>query len=420
MNQGHLFPVELWTIILHHATNVSTELGIAEWNGNYNPLDLGRIKYHDTILPTILLRHEVSRRLSLSLVCHVWYSMLRPLLYRSILIDNDNALQGFTRLLHRSEDSISPLVRRVDICSSIMDTTATRFLWNLLKECPNLVFIGDRPSLSIHHILRQSFNNSHGEDQLPRNCISQLSFHDVYWQSLPPLWISSFHNLRAFQLANSFDFGQLDIDLQIPLCFPNLEILDLSRMVAAGTRLDQYMAKWALPRLHSLSVRIGQVYFYRRFMSNVGPQIRTIHHDKTELEPSSFYNANYGVSCYPNLEQLIVLKDVWEQIIIDYAQYSPKIARVEFKMTGEKGQKLNHNVDRMDFPSLFPELQTVRFSNLPSSTEADNNSWLHNFLIKFDKTLQSNGVSFFETLVDGRTSALSAEFIEKILETAGK
>lgn len=388
-------PVEVWESILDWATHLPKELGVAEWTGDYDPLEMGRSYVPRFAASPPSVRTEIKNRYNLSLVSHSWNETMLGTLYKSIYINNLVQLRQVHQLI-TTRPNITPLIRRIDVGNINRNEYDDAYI--LLNEifdvCPNLVYLKAARSKT-GYFISHFIAYLHRESSRSDHSIQQLEYH--HGPALPLSFIT-FSNIRALLLSGYI----LDHIREEALSLPRLEILAVPQFTGRYDRANAYFSKCRFPRLHSLIVgsdwsAAGPV------VKKYGPLLQTLHVVESARIWSGFNHANNiiiePVHFCVRLEQLII-PAAWtnEEILSKFSLLtSIRLLELTYADGNARSSPSNYFLQNK-LTNIFPNIQSLRISGIPTPTSVWNDEvaglhcWI-DYMDTYEDFMHSNGIN---------------------------
>jgi hypothetical protein len=413
-------PIELWKSILEFATHRPSEIGPAEWTGDYDTLKFGRLSLPDLVTPTYELYPDLQTRVKLSKVSRLWRDMMPPILYQTIVVNDLDHIKNFAQLMSR-DSSIGSLVRRLDVRHLPLNDKRLKKagdpgLQTLFDACPNLVFLNissDQDGNVSEWILDR--NNY---PKTPNLQLLHVWLMHMESQPTRVSWLNPFQNIRVLFLSKGICFAP-ELKENMPLSLPNLEIMDMSNLDFGVECLDDCLAESFLPRLHTVCIYLGwwEPHKIPRFWNKIASQIKTFRiGDFTRHKDARFRDFSAVlpfITNFSNAEQLIVQPCMKKTLLIQLAKNS-NIRILEMNL--DYG-KYDLKTFQADVGKVFPKLEHFRISNIPAKINDEKELMLIKrlvgYLTTYEQSIRSRGISILATYVGGR-EVKSRQELEKM------
>lgn len=332
------------------------ELGVPD-----DPLEAARIHLTPSGYP---ITPAVRKRLQISLVCKHWRRVMVSILYRTIRITNDSALDAVQNLMEHSP-TLKRVVRRIDIGK-------------------------------LHALNEQLINTD--------NLVKLL----VLFDRLEVLNIWSYSNLTDLcvlpvipSLERLYTNQSLRFDFPVGGTFPRLKAarlyVDPTSLPAPNLQVLHFVnsmdPEWNLTNLHAIGLSISQWDEFGPFWRNHGHQLSTVF--ITQGSSPDWDDLGNSFDQLSNVKQFIV-------------QYIPP-ATVLNRLSGLKVLHVHMSPYRSilgtDWPQLIenikPNLDLVRFSNIPVTVYNDRCSEMEQFVSLNQSAMETRGIRLDIICQDG-------------------
>jgi hypothetical protein len=353
---------------------------------------------------------------------------MRKALYQSVILKTRDHVEGFHQFLISSAKTNNnhgngSLVKRLDVSYLDVDpllsgTTVVGQIREIMSNCPNLILLID-PSENLHPSCYRLFEVLQPNLNFSKLYIQQLKYHiqgDTPGLGLAHL--QSFQHIRALFLKNVFKCSEIP-----PLLFPNLEVLDVSKVYFLHScKLDCSFNKSYIPRLHTAVV--STVYstldgFWKRF----GGQIRTLWVEARGRAGYSVYSWEFYPR-FPNIKQIFLSVSTSERIlsrIKDVTSQSLLILGIHW--LPYTSCFLLDSISTGGIIKLFPNLRTVHIRDIPGNKRSGNLERsinrlqvLVDYLDAHETSIRSHGLSIELTLIDSNELKTTEELRQILVQ----
>jgi hypothetical protein len=249
--------------------------------------------------------------------------------------------------------------------------------------------------------------------------------------------------LRALQLPAIDQYSVNDLQA---VSLPKLETLNIAELSFSPPEIDEWLSKWNLPRLHSVTVSIGhpgngsQVSGLLRFWKKMGSRVRTlcvqdrlgISKHRPQRHHLPFSNEDKGQNeNIPNLQQLILPIWITEAALSGMAVSAVRELGVYWNYAPDFREDSAPDVFILRILSdstifkFFPSLQSFHFTYIPNLPSAPGKaripiskqdqkrlSDLLGYLDTYDDPIRDQGISVGMTTVEGRDLQSTEELRE--------